>query len=147
VAPIFNDSINCVITVSSVVSDIIAKYSSCPSRSTMILRYYPEIIDYYNSQSKNQAKKSLMVSQVFTTTIFSEHIESFFTGFLSLAIVFLAWVLFLSLYYSPYSNVNESESIIDQEYLAVSKLTEGEKEIGSVDDLLLPILMLVYIFG
>ena len=147
VAPIFNDSVSCVVTVSSVVSDIIMKYSFFPSYPTMILRHYPEIVDYYNTQSKNQAKTSLLVSQVFTTVIFSEYVENFFTGFFSLLLVFLSWVLFLALYYSPYSNVNESESIIDQEYLAVSKLTEGEKEIGSVDDLLLPILMLVYIFG
>ena len=42
---------------------------------------------------------------------------------------------------------NKENSTVDSDYLSAWVLTESEKEIGSLDDLLLGILIVAYLFG
>ena len=60
--------------------------------------------------------------------------------------IYLA-TLFLSFYFSYYSSAVKEESTIDADYLAASATVEAEKELGSLDDMILGILVLIYIFG
>jgi len=53
----------------------------------------------------------------------------------------------LVFYFSYYSSATNENSTVDSDYLSAWVLTESEKEIGSLDDLLLGILLVAYIFG
>jgi len=63
-----------------------------------------------------------------------------------LFMVYLA-TLFISFYFSFYSSSVKEESTIDADYLAASSTVEAEKELGSLDDMILGVLIVAYIFG
>ena len=64
-------------------------------------------------------------------------------------LLFLTYVafLFVSFYFSFYSSSSKEESTIDADYLSASVTVESEKEIGSIDDMLMPCIVLLYTFG
>jgi hypothetical protein len=76
--------------------------------------------------------------------------ESFITPVMLLPqlllMVYLAAIL-VSFYFSFYTNPVKDESSIDADYLAASSTVEAEKELGSLDDMILGILVVAYIFG
>jgi hypothetical protein len=56
-------------------------------------------------------------------------------------------VLFLLLtYFNYYSNYNTEDNIVDHDYLTYNVTIEAEEEIGSMDDMLLTSVILLYIF-
>jgi len=57
-------------------------------------------------------------------------------------------ILFLGIYFymSYYNTASQEESTIDADYLAASLTVESEKEIGSLDDILVPVIFFIYIF-
>jgi len=55
--------------------------------------------------------------------------------------------LFVAFYFSFYQSSTKEEATIDSDYLSASVTVESEKEIGSIDDMLMPILIIVYTFG
>jgi hypothetical protein len=55
--------------------------------------------------------------------------------------------LFVSFYFSFYSTATKEESTIDADYLSASITIESEKELGSVDDILMASVILLYTFG
>ena len=76
--------------------------------------------------------------------------ESFITPIMLLPqLIFMIYLatLFISFYFSYYVSSVKEESTIDSDYLAASATVEAEKELGSLDDMILGILVLVYIFG
>jgi hypothetical protein len=60
--------------------------------------------------------------------------------------IYLA-AIFVSFYFSFYSSSVKDESTIDSDYLAASTTVEAEKELGSLDDMILGVLVVAYIFG
>ena len=72
------------------------------------------------------------ISPVFMTTQF------FFVYFLTL--------LFIITYFSYYNNPNSEDSILDHDYLTFNVTIEAEEEIGSMDDMLLTSVILLYVF-
>ena len=54
---------------------------------------------------------------------------------------------FVSFYFSFYTSSSKEESTIDADYLSASITVESEKEIGSLDDILMPIIIIIYTFG
>lgn len=54
---------------------------------------------------------------------------------------------FVSFYFSFYSTSSKEESTIDADYLSASITVESEKEIGSMDDILMAFVILIYVFG
>lgn len=64
-------------------------------------------------------------------------------------LLFLAYVgfLFAAFYFSFYSSPSKEESTIDADYLAAGVTVESEKEIGSIDDIIMPAIIFVYTFG
>ena len=76
--------------------------------------------------------------------------ESFITPVLLLPqLLFMIYLaaLFISFYFSFYTSSVKDESTIDADYLAATSTVEAEKELGSLDDMILGILVLAYIFG
>ena len=55
--------------------------------------------------------------------------------------------LFLTFYFSFYTNPIKEENFIDMDYLNSSALVEAEKEIASLDDIILLLVILLYVFG
>jgi len=55
--------------------------------------------------------------------------------------------MFIMFYFSYYSSPVKEESTIDADYLSMSSTVESEKELGSLDDMILSLLVLIYIFG
>lgn len=64
-------------------------------------------------------------------------------------ILFICYMVFffVSFYFSFYSSSSKEESTIDSDYLSASVTVESEKEIGSLDDILMPIIIIIYTFG
>lgn len=64
-----------------------------------------------------------------------------------LVVIIYASALFICFYFSFYSSSVKDESTIDSDYLAATSTVEAEKELGSLDDMMLGVLVLAYIFG
>jgi len=64
-------------------------------------------------------------------------------------LLFIAYIafLFVAFYFSFYQSATKEEATIDSDYLSASVTVESEKEIGSIDDMLMPILIIIYTFG
>ena len=75
--------------------------------------------------------------------------ESYLTPTMLLTQFFFIFVLILFLlttYFNYYINYNSEESIVDHDYLIYNVTIESEEEIGSMDDMLLTSVILLYIF-
>jgi hypothetical protein len=55
-------------------------------------------------------------------------------------------LFFIILYFSYYNSSTKEENTIDHDFLIANATVEAEEEIGSLDDMLLSILILSYIF-
>ncbi len=95
----------------------------------------------------------------FITTFFSEKTfvifellesESFLPAImLAPQLIFILFIatIFISFYFSYYSSPVKEEALIDSDYMSASITVESEKELGSIDDYILTILIFMYIFG
>jgi len=63
-----------------------------------------------------------------------------------LFIVLFASVL-ISFYFSYFTSSVREENLVDADYLAASGTVEAEKEISSLDDVLLGLVVVIYVFG
>lgn len=76
--------------------------------------------------------------------------ESFLTPvmlFPQLLFVIFFSVLLISFYFSYFTSSVREENLIDADYLCASGTVEAEKEIGSLDDILLGLIVIIYVFG
>jgi hypothetical protein len=64
-------------------------------------------------------------------------------------LIFISYIVFffVSFYFSFYSSSSKEESTVDADYLTASLTVESEKEIGSLDDILMPLIIIIYTFG
>lgn len=69
------------------------------------------------------------------------------TLYIHLIILFLIFVLFISVLFNFYGNPNTEENTIDSDYLSASGTVEAEKEITSIDDYLGLVFVIAYVFG
>jgi len=60
--------------------------------------------------------------------------------------IFLLILSFLMTYFNYYGAVSSEENLIDHDYLIFNITIEAEEEIGSIDDMLLSSVILLYIF-
>jgi hypothetical protein len=54
--------------------------------------------------------------------------------------------LFISIYFSYYTSSVKEENTIDQDYLIANATVEAEEEIGSIDDIMLTVVIIGFIF-
>jgi hypothetical protein len=76
----------------------------------------------------------------------SESYISIVMVFLQFLILLFLILLFLITYFCYFINSSNSDNIIDHDYLLFNVLVEAEEEIGSIDDMLLTSVVLIYIF-
>jgi hypothetical protein len=64
-------------------------------------------------------------------------------------LIFLLYIVFLfvSFYFSFYSSAVKDEATVDSDFTLASVTVEAEKEIGSLDDMILVFSLILYIFG
>lgn len=108
---------------------------------------YPELLflksytlEYYNEFFTNQRFSFYSINSK----------ESYFINInllVQLILLLLIISIFIVIYFSFYTSAVKEESFIDSDYLNNSSLVEAEKEISSLDDIILIITVLVYIFG
>jgi hypothetical protein len=75
--------------------------------------------------------------------------ESFVTPVMYIfqfVLIIASVTLFLINYFNYYNLLSSDETIIDHDYLVVNITIEAEEEIGSIDDMLLASVILLYIF-
>lgn len=77
---------------------------------------------------------------------FSESYISVVLVFVQFLFLFFLFLLFLITYFCYLINSCGSDNIIDHDYLLFNVLVEAEEEIGSIDDMLLTSIVLIYIF-
>jgi len=63
-----------------------------------------------------------------------------------LIVMFLFILFFITLYFSYYNTSVKEENTIDHDFLISNATVEAEEEIGSIDDMMLSILILSFIF-
>jgi len=98
----------------------------------IILNYY-----YYFSSNLYVSNQTLVVNESFLSPIMM--LPQLFS-------IYFLVVLFLITYFSYFNNPNSEDNIVDHDYLAFNVTIEAEEEIGSMDDMLLTSVILLYIF-
>jgi len=75
--------------------------------------------------------------------------ESFITPVIMIPqflFIFIIALFFLLTYFTYFNNPNSEDNIVDHDYLIFNTTIEAEEEIGSMDDMLLTSVILIYIF-
>lgn len=116
--------------------------------SSLVLIYHPELSFFKNKLLSNYYLNYLTDLNFSIYELIEQ--ESFITPVMLipqlLFMIYLATLL-ISFYFSFYSSSVKDESTIDADYLAATSTVEAEKELGSLDDMILGILVIAYIFG
>jgi len=116
--------------------------------SALFVIYHPEVIFLKNQIINNYFFDFLADINISSIQYLESH--SFLTPIMLFPqLLFLGYVgfFFVAFYFSYYSSSSKEESTIDSDYLSASITVESEKEIGSLDDLLMPSIILLYTFG
>lgn len=116
--------------------------------STLVITFHPEVIFFKGQLTNNFFFKFL--SDVNISAIQYVESQSFLTPVMLFPqLLFIGYVafFFVAFYFSYYSSSSKEESTIDADYLSASVTVESEKEIGSIDDLLMPSIIFIYTFG
>jgi hypothetical protein len=116
--------------------------------SALFVIYHPEVILFKNQIFNNYFFDSL--ADINVSAIQYLDSQSFLTPIMLFPqLLFITYVgfLFVAFYFSFYSSSSKEESTIDADYLSASITVESEKEIGSIDDMLMPCIVFIYTFG
>jgi len=116
--------------------------------STLILVYHPEL-NFIRENIFKDYYFSFLSNLVFSLYELATP-ETFYSPVILvpqlLLLVFFS-VIFISFYFSYFSTSTGEENTIDADYLISSVTVESEKEISSLDDMILGLVVLIYIFG
>ncbi len=116
--------------------------------SALFVIYHPEVIFLKNQIINNYFFDFL--SDINVSAIQYLDSQSLLTPIMLFPqLLFVAYMgfLFVAFYFSFYSSSTKEESTIDSDYLSASITVESEKEIGSIDDMLMPSIIIIYTFG
>jgi hypothetical protein len=114
----------------------------------LLFIYHPEVIFLnfsYLSSIYSNATANVFISIVETNI--SESFLSPIMHFTQLLFVIYLLAIFVNFYFTYYNTSVKEESTIDSDFISSNLLVESEKEIGSMDDMILGLLILTYIFG
>ena len=118
-------------------------FSSNVNYINLFVTFHPEFCFLKNNYSSQFLLKDYLtkLSYISVESFLSPSVQLidllFFFFFLTLMIL-----IFVSFYSKP-----SSSYLVDASFLSTSSLIESEKEIGSFDDILLSLLIIVYVFG
>jgi hypothetical protein len=116
--------------------------------STLVLVYHPEL-NFIRESIFKEYYFSFLSNLVFSLYELATP-ETFYSPVILipqlLFLVFLS-VIFISFYFSYFSTATNEENTVDADYLVSSVAVEAEKEISSLDDMILGLIVLIYVFG
>lgn len=116
--------------------------------STWSLYYFPELINLENNInykfSLNKVSEFFQITQYLAT---SENIFTSVMMFPQFIILLFLFGFFLLVFFNYFTNSSKDETIVDHDYLAMNITIEAEEEITSIDDLISPIIIIIYTFG
>jgi len=115
--------------------------------SNWIMADHPELVFFCNNFIKSNV--FLSISNIFIAInqyFIPENFTFIFSAVLNLIILIMLIVFFVLIFFSVFGNPEDEESSIDQEYLTVSLTVESEEELGSIDDILLGLIIFTYAF-
>lgn len=116
--------------------------------TALFLIYHPELI-FIKQQIVNNYLSNFLTDVNFSAIQYIES-QSLLTAVMLLPqLLLLSYIAFflVSFYFSFYSNSTREEATVDADYLSASITVESEKEIGSLDDILMGVIVLTYVFG
>jgi len=115
---------------------------------SVVFLHHPELLFFNFNFIVDQyiQSYSYITVNIFDVTQYSSEVTALFF-FAQFLVVFYFALLFIIAYFSFFTSAVKEESTIDSDYLMANLLVESEKEIGSLDDMILGLLILVYIFG
>lgn len=105
--------------------------------------YYFIYKDYTNNFYQNYLSNIYLSMYLLTIN------ESFISPIMMITqffFIFFLVLLFIVTYFSYFNNLNTEDNIVDHDYLSFNVTVEAEEEIGSMDDILLTSVILLYIF-
>ena len=116
--------------------------------TTLFFVYHPEVV-YFKNFLFNQYYFECLADINVSAVQYLESQSLLTPIMLFPQLLFLAYVgfLFVAFYFSFYSSPSKEESTIDADYLAAGVTVESEKEIGSIDDIIMPAIIFIYTFG
>jgi len=107
----------------------------------------PEVIDYLTPQSPVDYDNNFIMNLAIVKNDYINYI-TLFSASITSYVIFISIVYSLLIFYFYTNNkLNSSELSSDNEYISVWALSESEKELGSADDLIFLLVIVVYIFG
>ena len=141
--------------------------------SNEITMYYSLILDYYNFANNiiysvfnfnntlnydlvfnscylndiylNKLSYKLLSISFFKNSVFSYN--SWFLGFVTVSIVYLLFIIYYLLFTNKINAIYKNEKLYDEYNSVINYLVESEKELGSLDDMLLGVSILICIYG
>lgn len=116
--------------------------------STLFVIYHPEVLFFKNQIFNNfffDFLTDINISAI--QYLDSQSLLSPIMLFPQLLFVVYVGFFFVAFYFSFYSSSSKEESTVDADYLAASLTVESEKEIGSIDDIIMPLIIFLYTFG
>jgi len=111
---------------------------------SLLLVYHPEL--FYLSQNNMLFG---VLTKLNISVLDSMFIENYYIPvFLFSQFLFLIFIvsLFISFYFSFFTSSTKEENTVDFDFLAASLTVEAEKEITAIDDILMGLVVVVYIF-
>lgn len=108
------------------------------------LSYHPEFLFLLKNSYEFFQTKSFIVGVDYTSV---ENELSPTLQFIDLLFTITPVCLLLIVYMSYYNKSNGENNTVDSDYLSSSLLVESEKEIASLDDLILAVIIITYVFG
>ena len=116
--------------------------------TALFIIYHPEAI-FFKNQILNNFFFDYLTDINFSAIQYLDS-QSLLTPIMLLPqLLFISYIafFFVAFFFSYYSSSSKEESTIDSDFLAASITVESEKEIGSLDDILMPSIVLIYTFG
>ena len=111
---------------------------------SLVLPYHPEFLFFLKNYYEFFQTKSFIVGLDYTSV---ENELSPTLQFIDLMFTLTPICALLIIYMSFYNKANTENNMVDSDYLSSSLLVESEKEIASLDDLILAIIIVTYVFG
>ena len=111
---------------------------------TLLLVYHPEIF-YLNTENIFFGVMSkINVSILDTLNLENYYLPVFL--FPQLLLLLFVCCIFITFYFSFFNSSSKEENTVDFDFLAASLTVEAEKEITAIDDILMGLVVVVYIF-
>jgi len=123
------------------------RHFSSSAEFSIFLENHPEYYLIFKNYSTNYYYD--FFSNLYVSLYSLNITESFLTPVMIVFQFFFIFFLilgFLMVYFNYYGSVSSEENLIDHDYLIFNITIEAEEEIGSIDDMLLASVILLYIF-